>query len=560
MLVKEKHILLTPSAEDQHSRAKLFVSHQPVRRLLPPQATPLPRPYAFPRPSERLRARRLGPILVLFAGALAVNAQEFVPEQVVFPITDFKPDIMYLAPFSVKFGTGFCLDQDCRFVGTNYHVAKIMGKYVRIKGVFSAHRYLDSDPNDGGAQDLDLAGGDSLKYTPAHDLAIYEMRHPLKNFHGIGFDGDDLEDSREVDIYAYPFNWNPKRGLVHWHGKFIGKNSQGLLAFSYEEGRFRAGASGGIVVDSKTKKIAGVLSASAEGKDRVALAVPIKELSDFVARAQPFLQATLFPKTVFVSPVAADLYPPYVWPREGFSHRSWDSPEVFKLRCMARRLADSMRNFTATETFAWGHDNREPEATDTYETFVVDGLERWRQGNKTFYDHIPFPPRTDSILPGAMWSDLPQMVGIDLNLKIRQAPDTVVMGRTVHVFQYAANAEDRVCSFRYVMSFFFLHGPRKFYDCHGEVWTDESGIILRISQAIDLTGPAYHYWGVMTYGWLEKDGTPYLVPVTIAAQVERRKMLWCRALFTDYEMFGVKARLVMPTEPGQVQKSTIGAQ
>ena len=45
----------------------------------------------------------------------------------------------------MKFGTGFCLDQDCRFVGTNYHVAKIMGKYVRIKGVFSAHRYLDSD-------------------------------------------------------------------------------------------------------------------------------------------------------------------------------------------------------------------------------------------------------------------------------------------------------------------------------------------------------------------------------------------------------------------------------
>jgi hypothetical protein len=159
-----------------------------------------------------------------------------------------------------------------------------------------------------------------------------------------------------------------------------------------------------------------------------------------------------------------------------------------------------------------------------------------------------------------MWSDLPEMVGIDLNSKIHQAPDAVVGGRTVHVFQYAANAEDRVCSFRYFMSFFFLHGPRKFYDCHGEVWTDESGIILRMSQAIDLTGPAYHYWGVMTYGWLEKDGMPYLVPVTIAAQVERRKMLWCRALFTDYEMFGVKARLVMPTEPEQAQKSALGAQ
>jgi hypothetical protein len=69
--------------------------------------------------------------------ALPLCAQEFVPQHVVFPIMDFKPDINRLAPFSVKFATGFCLDPDCRFVGTNYHVAKIMGKYVRIKGEYS---------------------------------------------------------------------------------------------------------------------------------------------------------------------------------------------------------------------------------------------------------------------------------------------------------------------------------------------------------------------------------------------------------------------------------------
>ena len=49
--------------------------------------------------------------------------------------------------------------------------------------------------------------------------------------------------------YAYPFNWNPKRKLVHWQGKLIGNTSDGLLAFSYDEGRVRGGASGGIVVD-----------------------------------------------------------------------------------------------------------------------------------------------------------------------------------------------------------------------------------------------------------------------------------------------------------------------
>jgi hypothetical protein len=521
-------------------------------------------PYAFARLSERLCVLRLRPILLLFALALPVCAQEFIPEKVVFPIADFKPDLKYLAPFSIKFGTGFCLDQDCRFVGTNYHVAKVMGKYVRIKGVFSAHRYLDSDPQDAGAQDINLAGVGSLKYTPAHDLAIYEMRHPLKDFHGIGFDADDLENSVEADIYAYPFNWNPKRGLVRWHGKFIGKTPQGLLAFSYEEGRVRGGASGGIVVDSKTKKIVGILNAIGESQNRIALAVPVKELSDFVTRAQPYLQAALFPKTVFVSPVAADLYAPYVWPRaEGLLQRPAEPPDVVKLRRTAQHLADSMRNFTATETFAWGRDNREPELTDAYETLIVDGWQRWRrQGNKKFYDNVPFPLLDgSSIVSGAEWSELPRMVGTELNLKIHQAPDAVVGGRTVHIFQYAANVEDRVCAFRSVLNYgFFQWNTEKFYDCHGEVWMSESGIILRISEALDLSGPWHRWWGVVTYGWLEKDATQYLVPVTITTQAEWKKTYWCRGLFTDYEMFGVKARLVLPTEPEEAQKSALGEQ
>jgi hypothetical protein len=492
--------------------------------------------------------RILWPTLLLLVIGAPVCAQEFVPKQVVFPITDFKPDIKSLAPIFIRFGTGFCLDRDCRYVGTNYHIAKIMGKYVRIKGVFSAHRYLDSGPDDTGAQNVDFIGGGSLKYTPAHDLAIYEMQHPLRNFHGIGFDADDLEeDDRAVDIYAYPLNWNPKRGLVHWHGKFIGETRQGLLAFSYAEGRVRGGASGGIVVDSKTNKIIGILNEST-GR-RIVLAVPVKELSDFVTRAEPYLQATLFPKTVFVSPVAGDLYAPYVWPHaKVFSQRLPESIQIAKLRYFAQQLADSMRNFTATETFSWGHDNREPDVTDAYETLILDGWQRWRGFNdQKFSDDSPFPHlwRTSSITTGDLWFQLPRMVGTDLNLKIHTAPDAVVGGRIVHVFQYAANAEDEVCGFRLFGSF---GDTAKFYDCHGEVWTDESGTILRISQAIDLSGPWYHFWAVMTYGWLKKDGRQYLVPVTFATQAENKKMYWCRGLFTDYAMFSAKAHLVLPTE------------
>jgi len=451
----------------------------------------------------------------------------------------------------MKFGTGFCLDRDCRFVGTNYHVAKLMGKYVRIRGVFSVHRYLDSDADDAGAQEVNLAWGGSLKYTPAHDLAIYEMRHRLKEFHRIDFDTDDVENSPEVDIYAYALNWNPKRKLIRLHGKFLGKTPQGLLAFSHEEGQVRGGSSGGIVVDSKTKKILGVVCGTAEGKDRIALAVPAKELSNFVSRAQPYLQSILFPKTVSVSPLAADLYSSPVWPRSAsLSQRAEESPEVVKLRRTAQHLADSMSNFIATETFAWGSDSREPEVADAYETQIMDGWQRWRRaGDHKLYDYVPFPALDNSVVPGSEWADLPRMVGTELNLEIRQAPDTVVGGRTVHVFQYAAKIEDQVCSFRQVMRYgFFQRSTTKFYNCHGEVWTDESGTILRISEALDLSGPWYRWWGVVTYGWLEKDGTQYLVPVTIATQAEHKRTYWCRGLFTDYDMFGVKSRLILPGE------------
>jgi hypothetical protein len=481
-------------------------------------------------------------------------AQEFVPERIVFPITDFWPDIKTLG-LSLRFATGFCLDPDCQFVGTNYHVAKVIGKRVRIRGVFSAHRYLDPDANDTGAVDVDSAeGGASLRYDPAHDLAIYEMRHPLKNYHGVAFDADDLEKSPEVDIYAYPLDGNPKRRLVRWHGKFLGKTPQGLLAFRYEEGRMHGGASGGIVVDSNTKKIIGILQGIGEHQDRVALAVPIKELSHFVAQAEPYLQATLFPKTVFVSPVAPDLYPPYVWPLvKTLSDRPAERLAVFKLRLTAQRLADSMRNFTATETFAWGHDNQ-PELSDAYETLVLDdGSQRWRRaGGKKLYDHLPYPPLDGFVTSAAEWSWLPEMVGTELNLKIHQAPDALAGGHTIHVFQYSANAEDQVCL---LLSFYIIPRRRpKSYSCHGEVWLDKSGIILRISEAYDLSGPWYRFRGVMTYGWLEKDGQRYLVPVTIATQAEHNKTYWCRGLFTNYEMFGVKTRLVLPTAPEVAQQ------
>lgn len=128
---------------------------------------PLCPSFVIPRRHRRphtLLSSRLVFLYLIFSAVLPVSAQEFNPEQVVFPITDFKPDIERLSPLEVKFATGFCFDPDCRFVGTNYHTAKLMGRHVRIKGVFSAHLYLDSAPSDVGAQDVHIPGEGSLRY------------------------------------------------------------------------------------------------------------------------------------------------------------------------------------------------------------------------------------------------------------------------------------------------------------------------------------------------------------------------------------------------------------
>jgi hypothetical protein len=64
----------------------------------------------------------------------------------------------------------------------------------------------------------------------------------------------------------------------------------------------------------------------------------------------------------------------------------------------------------------------------------------------------------------------------------------------------------------------------------------------------------------MTYGWLSKEGKRYLVPVTFATQAENKKTYWCRGLFTDYHMFGVRASFVVPSETEYAQKPTLARQ
>jgi hypothetical protein len=132
-----------------------------------------------------------------------------------------------------------------------------------------------------------------------------------------------------------------------------------------------------------------------------------------------------------------------------------------------------------------------PAAVAQYEVKVLDGFQRFREypdGKKELQD-VPFPPVDTVVVPGGEWSELPQMVGTALHLKIHQAADSVVNGRPIKVFQYRAEGEDAIlsCSFKSVSGLeFFLRSKVFSVPCYGEVWTDKDINILRISLHLEL--------------------------------------------------------------------------
>jgi len=128
-------------------------------------------------------------------------------------------------------------------------------------------------------------------------------------------------------------------------------------------------------------------------------------------------------------------------PTDVLQHRPEEPAEVTVLRSKAQLLADSMRNFIAVQTFAWGSGDKSPAAVSAYEVRVLDGYQRFRKypnGKKELQD-VPLPPLNTVMASGGEWSELPQMVGTELRLKIHQAADVVVNERRMKVFQYRAD-------------------------------------------------------------------------------------------------------------------------
>ena len=479
--------------------------------------------------------------------------------------------LQFNGPFqTMKFGTGFCIDPECRFIGTNYHVAKAMGKHFKVEGSPVVHRWLGTGPDDEEAtenrQPLILSLKRKEKFALIRDIAIVELRWPLskKGYHGVPFYNDDLEYGQEAYVYAFPLNWNPKRHLEKFKAKFLGYNvkdsklswvdlSDKPLVFDYdrEHGKLSGGASGGIVVDGQGR-IIGILNALATDLDHAITAVPVHTFADFLSRVQPYLSTQLFPKSVVIAPASPDNYPEWVPPPPSgqLEHRPVEPPEVQALRAKATILADTMRNFIATQSFEWGKGDRDstPQAITELEVQVIDGYQRWRElpDGKKELDEVPFPaPLNNAINTGGEWSEMPNLVGNNLKLRIHHASDITVNGETFRVFQWRGEVEDGICKFKTISDFGFMsYSKIDTLECYGEVWTDSDLNLVRASENYKLRGRWKNYHGVVTFGKAIIGEQEFRIPLTISTQAENAgKLYWCQGIFTDYRRFGSTVKI-----------------
>jgi len=469
---------------------------------------------------------------------------------------------------SVSFGTGFCLDPVCRLIVTNYHVARL-GTPRRIRGQRVINRYLATGPQDRDATIRFERDGDAAPYAMKRDLALYELRRPIPKHHGLKYSLDELVPGQEVEIYGYPLlGMNPFRHLVRVSARFKAPTTSGLLAFAYDSSdQVHGGMSGGIVVDKKTQRIVAVINQASEA---MTLGVPIRSLVDFVSKVEPFVSVKTFPAINAINPMAVDVYPEFeplrdvnakFEPRHSgvLERRPKEADDVAMLREKAQRLADSMQNFIAIQSYSWGSGDKEPEANAEYEVRVTDGEQkfRWYPDGKKELKRIEFP-RIDSWALGSdEWSELPQKVAKEYKLRIQKAQDTEIDGKKLMVFQYHADVEDEVCPFQPIEDFILFQLAKVVQvACYGEAWVDPEWNIVRISENLELSDRKKEYKGwydyriVVTYGQIKIGDEPArLAPLTTFVEGENRKRIfWCRGTFSNYRMFASRSRLLAGTE------------
>jgi hypothetical protein len=517
----------------------------------------------------------------------------FRPEEVVVKIGKRKLDArdsLKRGGVSVvaNHGTGYCIGQaKCEFILTNYHVTERIGSPLRVNGVKVLETYQATSAQDTNAIWEKSPLGFSVKLVPVRDVAILRMKQPLIGMHGIPFSTRELRAEESVRIYGHPGG-----GLLNMaEATFYREGKDGLLFFSVKAGQENVlvpGISGSLVINEKNEAV-GLVQGIVNGN--LAAVVPVWSIADFVKQVQPKTYSEMFsgngdgaiyrPNNAELVPVdlamesaalAKDLgsevgvSPPpalpeqYLWygldkaippltpaavSDDGTHTRTIEPPNIQLLRSNAELMIESINDMIAVGTQR-SIGGRTPEMSMQYQLRMVAGHQTFTIDGKEI-PQLPCPKGIGAGL-GSQWADLPSVVGNNLNLSIQQVDDLPLQGsRSVKVFRYQGTAEDKVALIKFCTDYGLgIHTETVVsVPVRGEVWTDESMNILRITQ--ELLAPPSMGWlnfrASALYGWLElPNGERKLVPTNIISRAELTKdhqiySTLCR--ITDYHHFHV---------------------
>jgi hypothetical protein len=444
-------------------------------------------------------------------------------------------------------GTGWCLNRECDWVITNFHILKVMGGHASVNGVAVTQIALATSDHDKGAQPVATVFG-TLQFTPVRDIALVKVREPLSRagMHAVPFYTGNLRRGQAVTVVGYPGG-----KLAAISGKFVEECDEGELRFDLSQ-EVAPGISGGLVLDAQGRAI-GLVYGMSPDSGKTIFAVPVWSVAEFLRVVSPVVYASVFGDADGTSDTGIAMLAPgrgeqisnpaLSEPRSNEPTNTRvapgeETPIVKALRNSAQEASGQMDNFVARQTLhfstgdAWQH-----------ELQLVNGAQQFRSlGNGKDIRDLPITRRGP--VPGAEWSDLVTTIGFDDSVGVRFARDMTVEGKTVKVFQYEVSGGDEICQLRVSrpMRRQWKGSPPS---CGGVIWTDENFRILRITKEMSLfpqeAGGVATFRIVVLYGaWGER-----LVPVEMHLQSTLRNgtIQESVAKFDDYREFQASSRI-----------------
>ncbi len=438
-------------------------------------------------------------------------------------------------------GTGWCLNRDCDWVITNYHVVKIPGEHVSVKGVKAAQIATPKGEHDLG--------------TPISDIALIRVREPLSRtgMRAVPFYTGDLQPGQSVTVLGYS---GGKRERIT--GTFAEESDQGVLRFDLSQ-EVSPGISGGLVLDEPGRAIGLVFGISVPDAKAV-YAVPVWSVAAFVHGLNPDLYASVFGNREDFSVDAAALdsttpqrsgigsspilaLPEVYLVQVEMSPTSLvagdnTAPAVMALRRSAQVAAEQLKNFTARQTLRFSGGK-----TWQHELQLVDGVQRFKSlgGGKDF---LELPSTPQGPVPGSDWADLVRNIASNHSLSIQFEGNITVDGRVVKIFRYQMHSEADICQLRVPRPF---RRPWKgSLPLTGVIWTDQEFRLLRITKDMlaipPLTGLASFRIAIL-YGWWGERVVP--AEMQIQEVFLDGTSISSIAKFENYREFMANSRIVL---------------